>query len=62
MTIDLIEHVGKDFVLDGWGRNKFEFGASLYSRTNSWRDLAIGSMSKRDADVASRSITAVCLV
>ena len=25
MTIDLIEHVGKDFVLDGWERNKFEF-------------------------------------
>ena len=24
-TIDLFEHVGKDFVLDGWRRNEFEF-------------------------------------
>ena len=25
MTIDLVEHAGKDFVLDGRERNKFEF-------------------------------------
>ena len=25
MTIDLVEHTGKDFVLDGWERNKLEF-------------------------------------
>ena len=25
MTIDLVEHVGKGFVLDGWERKKFEF-------------------------------------
>ena len=25
VAIDLIEHVGKDFVLGGWRRNKFEF-------------------------------------
>ncbi len=25
MTIDLVEHAGKDFVFDSWERNKFEF-------------------------------------
>ncbi len=28
-TIDLFEHVFKDFVLDGWRRNKFELCISL---------------------------------
>ena len=28
MTIDLVEHAGKDFVLNGLERNKFEFELS----------------------------------
>ena len=34
--------------------------ASLYRRVNSVKDLAIGSKSRRDGDVARRSIIALC--
>ena len=64
VTIDLLSTLVRTLhLMVGEGGMNLSFCASLYRRmNNSWKDLAIGSTSKKEGDVASRSITASCLV